>query len=105
MTESWDIRKVDDETIYSTIEFMRTLLVGRLVEITGIPWFIHTTKNHWDVKFDCRFGFSRYEIRSCDCALEKANEYIKDRMNNMAWEIALGYYRYKDKEFKWGAKK
>lgn len=74
-----------------TIRLLRLLLLGQLIEKTGVLWRVSTDRCHLDVKFICRFGFSIYEVIVNVVSLEKAEEYIDDLMNKIAWDIVKAY--------------
>lgn len=84
---------------YETVKHLRLLLLGQLVEITGIVWLITYDVSKWDIKFDCRFGFGRREALSIGLSLEKYNDYLEDRMSDQAWDIAKAYWKRMKKRY------
>ena len=86
-------KPIDEKILNSTVEFMRLLLLARLVEITGIVWMVKSDRCKWDVQYHFRWGFGIKESLAYDFGLEKAQEYIDDRMSHVAWIIAQAYWK------------
>ena len=89
---------VSEKTLDSTVEFMRLLLLARLVEITGIVWMVRSDRSKWDFQYHCRWGFGIQNSLAHDFGLEKSQEYIDDKMGHVAWMIAKAYWKRIGKE-------
>ena len=84
-----------------TIRLLRLLLLGQLIEKTGVLWRVSTDRLDLNVKFICRYGFAKYEILEVDIGLEKAEEYIDDLMNKISWDITKAYGRRQKTKHDW----
>jgi len=76
-----------------TIRLLRLLLLGQLIEKTGVLWRVSTERLDLNLKFLCRYGFGRHEVLQANASLDKAEQYIDDLTNDISWDIAKMYER------------